>query len=545
MPATVNLDLFKKSESGFLSYPLDPALNYAFRDQLITLAKDDVTIQAALRHQCSKDILFYFNAFLWTLDPRKQHSDIPFVTYPFQDKLIIELNNHILNKKDVLIEKSRDMGVTWCGMGTFLYQWTFNPSFLGHLGSKTEDDVDHSGDSKCLFEKLRYLIKKLPYWLLPYGFDYEKHNMFMRLISPAGSLITGESANANFSRQGRYTAVWLDEFASAEYQEEIWRATADSTPCRIVCSTPKGSGNKFWELRFKSPIDTISLHWTLHPDKSVGLYDVNGKKHSTWYDAECSRRSAVDIAQELDIDYIISGNPYFDVNILKTITTVEPQFGVIINERSKYSFRPTNNGLLRLFKPALKSMEYVIGADSSEGLSEGDNSTLAVRDKLSNELVCGYVGKLKPEEFAELLYKVSIYYNNAIIGCENNGYGYTVNQILYEMGAHLYRMSKFDEGTRQYTLKLGWSTNAKTRPLILSQLAQEIKEGSHILNDQMLVNECMNFIFLDGKEQAAEGSHDDYIFADAIAGEMRRLYPFKPTHDRRPARQPWRGLSGY
>ena len=63
-----------------------------------------------------------------------------------------------------------------------------------------------------------------------------------------------------------------------EYADEAWTATGDSTPCRVVVSTPKGTGNKFWQLRFKSNIDRFTAHWTVHPEKAKGAYLVKDKR---------------------------------------------------------------------------------------------------------------------------------------------------------------------------------------------------------------------------------------------------------------------------
>ncbi len=152
-------------------YPKDITQNLEFRNKILDKAKDNPEFIAQITALCKKDILFFFNTFLWTHDTRKPMPDLPFITYDYEDKLILDTYEHIKNSKDLLIEKSRDMGATLCILGVIYYMWLFEKGFLSHLGSKSEDDVDRSGDMKSLFEKVRYFIKKTPSWLLPHNFS--------------------------------------------------------------------------------------------------------------------------------------------------------------------------------------------------------------------------------------------------------------------------------------------------------------------------------------------------------------------------------------
>lgn len=528
--------------------PKDIKENRIFRFSLNNQLAADEQAQQIVREMCRKDPAFFFNTFLWTYDPRKEPKDLPFILYDYQENYVRWLEEAYLKKEDTLTEKSRDMGVTWLIEGLIFMHWLFDSGFTAHFGSKTEDDVDRSEDPKSLFWKLRYFYRNLPLWLKPKRFDKRFHNMFMRFVnSENGSVITGESANPNFSRAGRYSVIFLDEFASQEYAEDIWMATADSSPCRIVVSTPQGTGNKFWDLRFNTPIKAKTLHWRLHPLKSKGLdQDKLGKYHSTWYDAECFRRSATDVAQELDINYLEAGNPFFSIEALQkqkeyTLGRVgrprQYSLGNFVIEENRVAFREHPQGKIKLFEKPPKNGQYVIGADASEGVPEGDYSAFCAIEKKGINLVLGYRGKLKPDEFAYLIYLASRYLNNCMIACESAGYGHGVNENLWNLGANLYKDIDTSEGTWKQKTKLGFSVNPRTRPTILAQLDSEIRNNATELRDVLLINECKNFIVKDNKEQAAQGSSDDYIFARAIAGEVRRKYPFKIEENYRGSRK--------
>lgn len=509
--------------------PKDPKENRIFRFSLNNGLSADEQAQKIVREACRIDPVLFFNTFLWTYDPRRDPKHLPFVLYDYQEDYLRWLEEAYLAREDTLTEKSRDMGVTWLIEGLIFKHWLLDSGFTAHFGSKTEDDVDRSEDPKSLFWKLRYFHRHLPYWLTPRSFDKRFHDMFMRFVNPeSGSVITGESANPNFSRAGRYSVIFLDEFASQEYAEDIWMATADSSPCRMVVSTPQGTGNKFWDLRFNSPIKISTLHWHIHPDKGKDLKkDKKGKYNSIWYESERSRRSATDIAQELDINYLEAGNPFFSIEALNRMAQVKPTLGNFVIEENRVVFREHPLGKIRLFIKRKKENQYVIGADASEGVPEGDFSAFCALDKKTNNTVLGYRGKLKPDEFAYLIYLTSRYLNNCMIACESAGYGHGVNEALWNLGANLYKDIDTSEGSWKQKQKLGFSVNPRTRPTILAQLEAEIRNEATELRDIWLVNECKNFIVKDNKEQAAQGSSDDYIFARVIAGEVRRKYPFK------------------
>src|SRR6266403_919028 len=159
-------------------------------------------------------LIHWVNNWAWTVDPRAQAVAVmPFLLFPFQDETLRKLYSFVFEKQTgALIEKSRDMGVTWLIMIFNLWAWNFKPRYDALLGSRKEELVDTKGEMDSHFEKLRFCIRMMPDWMLPTGFNREHHsNCYMRIINPAtGSYLTGESSNVDFGRQGRYTCVTGD-----------------------------------------------------------------------------------------------------------------------------------------------------------------------------------------------------------------------------------------------------------------------------------------------------------------------------------------------
>ncbi len=240
--------------------------------------------------------IFFIENFGWTFDPRPQANpnNLPFMLYDYQKAAIRALFDHIDHGKDLLFEKSRDMGASWiifCYVP--LWYWLFRDGSNFLIGSYKEALVDNrSKDS--LFGMIDYAIENLPKWLLPKGFKYEKHRNHMKLINPHNfNQITGDTMNAQFGRGSRKTAVLFDELGFWEYAKEAWEACSDVTACRIANSTPHGY-NYFAMLR-GSGIDIHTMHWKEHP-----------LKDNLWYEFEKARRTPEEVAQELDISYVKS-----------------------------------------------------------------------------------------------------------------------------------------------------------------------------------------------------------------------------------------------
>lgn len=476
---------------------------------------------------CSQSPLDWFNIFAWTFDPRltpeKQHT--PFITYEFQDEFILDLVDAIENGHDVLNEKSRDMGATWMVLGVFVWGWLFKGWQL-KVGSRTENLVDKIGDMDSLFERMRYMIRMLPQWMLPRDFEEHKHLSFMKIINPAfGNQILGESTNESFSRGGRYKAMLLDEFSMVDNRvaDMIWKAAGDSSPCRVLISTPKGIANKFAQIRFEGKILVKTLHWTLHPKKAEGAYLVeDGTKlpfnrvhslwrdnpksvSSPWYEKEKARRSEIDIAQELDLDYLSSaGRCVFD----------REQLNDLIRNASN-PIRTTNN--LRVFREYDPEAMYVIGADTSEGLANGDSSVAVILNAKKFSVDAVYIGKPDTEEYAHILKQLGEEWNEALIVVEDNNHGMAVLNELKKDYYNLYYRKQFDEVAQKTTKKLGWRTTTRTKPIMIQGLKEAMKD--HLFIDCLdILNEMTTFIYDENNKMGGQvGTHDDCVMALACA----------------------------
>lgn len=222
-----------------------------------------------------------------TVDPRnaalKKPTKIPFILFKRQREFIQWLLACVDGEANGICEKSRDMGATWLCCAFSVWLWLFRPGAAVGWGSRKAELVDRIGDPSSIFEKLRQLVAQLPPVFLPYGFNPKEHMGSMKITSPDGNSITGESGD-NIGRGGRTLVYFKDEAAHYERPELIEASLADTTRVQIDISSVNGLGNVFHRKREIAqewfpgqPVVTdrpnlFIFDWRDHPAKTEGWY---------------------------------------------------------------------------------------------------------------------------------------------------------------------------------------------------------------------------------------------------------------------------------
>ena len=259
---------------------------------LLTTANGDEALQSRIKAICRHDLITWVNDWVLTYDPRLKIKYIPFMLFPKQEEYLRWRIERRANGEHGLFEKSRDSGATWLNGCHQLHCWLFEEGFSGTFASRKETLVDDRGNPDSIFEKLRLILRNLPEWFLPNGFDWNKHDNSMRLINPDnGSTITGEMG-ANIGRGGRSSVYDWDEVAFAEQPIKSEAALSGNANVIFYTSTVNGH-NFFYKKRSLLPPECIfRFHWKDDP-----------RKGQDWYEKMQSRFDPVTIASEIDIDY--------------------------------------------------------------------------------------------------------------------------------------------------------------------------------------------------------------------------------------------------
>ncbi|MCK9497813.1 MAG: hypothetical protein M0Q27_03275, partial [Candidatus Colwellbacteria bacterium] len=215
-----------------------------------------------------------FDTMLWTFQVKQRfskHKHLPFILWSIQRPAVQRIVHGIRFGGDLLMDKSREMGATWILLGAFLVEWLLNPDTTLMVISRKEEYVWKKGNPDTLFWKLEYMLKRLPLWVMP------KYTMPERHLENLdnGSVIDGESTNADVGAGGRRAAIMCDEFSRVNFADaqNIADTISDTTECRIFNSTPTSRGHPFGQLRFSGTIEVYALPWWEHPDKIEGAYE--------------------------------------------------------------------------------------------------------------------------------------------------------------------------------------------------------------------------------------------------------------------------------
>jgi len=180
--------------------------NLQYREKLLAEAEDDEGLQNDLMAACTESVLYWINTFGWTYHQfevegisgertQSAFADAPFITWDVQDVLFGRFEYHLANALDILINKSRDMGASWCSIAFVHWLWLFRPDSQLLELSRTEDYVDKPGNMKALFQRHDYINHWLPDWMQPpmtqVGGKYRTKMHMKNALN--GSCIDGES----------------------------------------------------------------------------------------------------------------------------------------------------------------------------------------------------------------------------------------------------------------------------------------------------------------------------------------------------------------
>ena len=278
--------------------------------QVLHLRSNPHLIAGALEYYRTRPVE-WITHWVDTYDPRNAGkatpARMPFVLFERQADLVRFLTAMIDGEENGLIEKCRDAGATWVCAAFSAWLWRFYPGASVGWGSRKEALVDKLGDPDSIFEKIRMVIRGVPSFFIPEGFNPDRDMTYMRIVNPAnGSTITGEAGD-NIGRGGRKLIYFKDESAHYERPEKIEAALADNTRVQIDISSVNGLGNVFHRRREAGEI------WTggeaIEGKTNVFVFDWQDHpaKDKAWYDKRRAKAESEGLlhifAQEVDRDY--------------------------------------------------------------------------------------------------------------------------------------------------------------------------------------------------------------------------------------------------
>lgn len=576
-PADYTVEIPLGDQLFSVAIPKGAAANRAWRRELLMSAAEDEQRQRTLKLLCSAHCadacLFWLNAFGWTFaqqrieDDGRQHAitsggvDVPFITWVCQDHVIRELIDAIETGRDVAVDKSRDMGMTWLIIAVFVWYWLFRPGTNFMAMSYVEDLVDNAGDPDTILWKVDYLVQSLPDWMVP-----ALSRTHLRLVRQDGqATIIGKSTTGKKGRGGRKTAALFDEAGFMDALKQVWISAGQTTSCRIANSTAAGPG--FFSKLVRDPrVQCIRLPWWDHPLKGRGRYEWKDpetgivKIRSPWYDLQVAKAvDQLEIDQELDMDHSGAGFTFFDDRVIARHVQTncsEPIYqgdlsftgdferDIALRRRQveHFNFADAAGGPLSLWcdleedehgnwRPP-QHRTYVVGIDISHGRGRS-NSVGSIKDLETEEQVGEWAsGRVAPEEFARQMVALG-YWLGGARGCafmawEANGPGGIFgDQVMKLRYPWVYYLIDERRTAKQRTDVYGWHSNPQRKKDMLGLWRGALARNEYIPRSVRMLGEAAEYVFLDDggvgpaelKEESgdAKATHGDRVIAGALS----------------------------
>jgi len=491
--------------------------------------------------KCARDPVYFLNTHGYVYDIRKKQVD-RLTCFDYQEDMVRKFDK---NQNNIVL-KSRQLGLSVITAGFVV--WTL----LFKIDQRILIVANDGAAAVRFLSTVKQFMDYLPKFFYNPAKDDDKNNeKFLSLKS--GNWVKAVASSKQAGRGEALTMLILDEVAFIENADDIWMGaglalTATKGKC-IMISTPYGTGNLYhrtW-VASKQPDSTFvgtTIHWTEHPVYSIGKEmrkDEFGRSYwwSPWYEGECERFNydRIKIAQELDLSFEGSRALVIDSGILSRIkqdvlTKSTPICYYDHTLENADRFVTDIKTTFHVWEKPNPSGNYIVSCDVGRG-DGSDFSTIQVIDANELKQVAEYQGKIPPDLFAHMIYKVGKDYNDAYIVIEANSFGlatclvlknqlkYNANRIYHsksvkKMVNHHWNVSVDENGEIP-----GFQTTTTTRPLIIASLITYMRDSKLEIRSKRLVEEFETFIYNGQKAEHAPGYHDDLIIALAIALYIR------------------------
>ena len=187
-------------------------------------------------------------------------------------------------------------------------------------------------------------------------------------------------------------------------------------------------------------------------------------------------------------------------------------------------------GPLKVFAPPEPDMVYSLGIDASTGLSDDYSCFQVLQNTLPFEQVAVFRAKMAIAKVTEFADRLGRWYNEALICCEINFPGNSVQDALlqYYQYPRSYKPEQHLDEDPSISPKYGFRTTETSKWMLIHELQTVIAERNLKINDKTTIYELSNYVYQGSSKKAggAQGFNDDTVMALMMALHIARLYPF-------------------
>ena len=530
---------------GFLFHIIQYLL---IKDNKMSLSKEQIVLEYV---KCMRDTPYALSTYLQTYD-NTVSKYVPLELFPDQITLLQDYEDYNEN----IALKYRQAGVSTVTSAWISKKLAFakkeKPEKILIIANKLDTSVE-------MANKIRAFVTQWPAWM-NVGIDpNKKSTKHYKLIN--GCEVKAVATSKDALRGFTPTILVFDEAAFIDADSDFWSACMASLSTGgkvIVVSTPNGNDPIYYEiydqaLRGMNDFKITEMYWYRDPRYTKDLYfvktddiihyllnkeDYTNDKFISWNSIEfrdrdfneakklieegykpCSdwfermvKKLKYDkrkVSQELECNFLGSGDNVFDSRLMSKI-------------KENYLKEPENKmlgGQLWIWKEPVVGHRYIMGTDVSRGDSE-DFSAFQIIDFETREQVAEFVGKLPPDNMAEVCYKWANMYSAYIVIDITGGMGVATARKLQELGYRdLYVDGEDIANSWKYNPKAmdkipGLNFNNK-RVQIIAAFEEAIRHDFKIYSSR-LYNEMDTFVYINGRPDHQKGRHDDMLMSIAM-----------------------------
>lgn len=473
--------------------------------------------------------------------------------------------------------KSRQIGITWLAAGLGLWMGLMRPGTRVLIISiNQEEAIKVIGRIWGMYRSLPpYLREHMILTKPSRGGDPSQEIEWQDPVSGHKSTILALPSTPKAGHGETAGLVILDEFARQDFARESWKAafpSIDGGGRAVIISTANGvstedgegeaQGNFFHYLwvNAESMKITRRFHGAFaHPDRD-----------ERWYRERAVSLPASDRAEQYprtpEEGFVGTGKCHFDLDKLNRYRAKWREQDRkrlyrfdFVESYKKAAVVKREDGPWRVYEEPRKGANYAIAADVATG-SGDDFSSAHVIDLSNGKWVAEYHAKIEEDLFAKDLYYAGKWFHDALLAIETQGGYGRATVIALRDGVkgrkpytRLYRHRVGVEETIDPADRdaFGYPMNAATRPLMINQLEQWIRDELAPWITPDLDMELRTFVRRKTRPspRAAEGCNDDRVMSAAGSLELYRQFG---THEKKRktksnrgrwknARYPWEG----
>lgn len=376
--------------------------------------------------------------------------------------------------------------------------------------------------AKMILHRIKKTYEQLPPWLKPGVTEYSK--TFISFDNGTRLVISATSADA--FRGETMNLLVCDEFAfvPGSQAEDFWASnyptiSASKEAKIIIISTPNGLFNIYHRIYSEAEIGKNTFVWT-----KVSWERVPGRDEE-WAKEQIQNLGQRKFDQEFAVKFIGSTNTVIEPDVLK----------VILKNSKEPSARDLNNRL-EIFKHPEDDCIYVMGCDVAKGTGEHYSVIQVLKIDSIKPIKMTQVAVFHDNmtdiyDFAEVINRLSKYYNNAHIMVENNAEGAAVVRRLWWEHEN---ENLVNSGSKEASL--GIRATRSTKPKAVLLMKKIIEDGCMRIYHMKTLKELGSFIEENGKFFGKDQNDDlvsgiywaCYLFEMDILDET---FEFKKTED--------------